>query len=127
MIRDIFVIAIILISVILGHVYVQNLLKENSVEVISKLEEIKSKIQNDETEDLKEKAQKVYDYWKEQADIWSIIVDHQEIDNIEKSVLNIKASIESEDRDQIMSKIDESIFLISLIEDKEKLSIKNVF
>lgn len=127
MIRDLSIIAFIISAVIIGHVYVQNSIKEGSGETVEKLESIKSQVQMNDLQNAKTSTESLYDDWRKKSDNWSIIADHQEIDNIEKSILNIKSSINSEDLDQIIPKIDESIYLISLIEDKERIKIKNIF
>ena len=127
MIRDLSLIAIIISVVIIGHVYVQNSIREGSQETVEKLESIKSQVQMNDLQNAKKDAESLYEDWRKKSDNWSVIADHQEIDNIEKSILNIKSSINSEDLDQIIPKIDESIYLISLIEDKERIKIKNIF
>lgn len=127
MIRDVTIIGVILLSIVIGHIAVQSYLKTNSDEIVENLETLREQVLSNNTISLKETTQTVYNTWKEKAEIWAVMADHQEIDIIEKSILNIKAAIDSDDMDQIIPKIDESIFLISLIEDKEKLSLKNIF
>lgn len=128
MIRDLAIISIIVISVIGSHIFLQNMIKEDSTEITKKMENVKLAIEsNVETEELKDEISNIYEEWRKKADIWSILVDHQEVDAIEKSIMSVKASIESKDMEQIIPKIDETIFMISLIEDKERLNLKNIF
>lgn len=127
MIRDCLIVFTIVLIVVLGHICLQNTIKENNKQAIGQLEELKEDIKNGKEDYVQEKTTIIYNNWKEKADFWSILVDHQEIDAIEKSILSVKASIEAKDMESIESKIDESIFLISLIEDREKLVWKNIF
>lgn len=127
MIRDLSIIGFIIGIVIVGHIYVQNMIKEESLETIGKLEEIKSQVQINDLQNAKSSIEDLYNSWKEKSDNWSVLADHQEVDNIEKSISFVKSSINAEDLNQIIPKIDESIYLISLIEDREKLNLKNIF
>ena len=127
MIRDLMIILLIITTIILGHVYVQNMLQKNSQELIGKLEKLKEKVNDEDKSNIENIVNEIYESWSEKYDNWAIIIDHGEIDEIQKTVLKVKASISSDDMDEINAQIDECIFLISLIEDKEKLNLKNIF
>lgn len=127
MIRDLMIILFIISIVIFGHVYIQNMLEKNSQELIGKLEELKDKVEDEDKSNADKMIGDIYESWSEKSDNWAVVIDHEEIDNIQKSVLNLKSSINADDMDEIMSKIDECIFFISHIEDKERLNLKNIF
>ena len=127
MIKDITIISSIIVAVVIGHIFVQNILKKDSEEIIERLQEIRTGIEQNNIDNLEEKATSTYNTWTEKANYWSILADHQEIDNIEKTILNVKSAIEKKDYITAISKIDESDFLILQIIDKEKLILKNIF
>lgn len=129
MIRDFSIIGTIIVLVIFGHIYIQNSLNKSCQEIIGELESLKSNInsENENKEYSKNKVNKMYEIWRQKADNWAIILDHQEVDAIEKSIINVKTCIEADERDSITSKIDETIFMLGLIEEKEKLNWKNMF
>ena len=128
MIRDIFIITIIIISVIIGTIYTQNLLGENTDLLLEKLGKLEINInENMPKEEIDKNASDIYSKWKEISEKWSIIVDHQEIDLIEKALLAVKSTIETEEYNRSIQKIQESIYLIGHIKEKEELNIKNIF
>ena len=128
MIRDIFIITIIIISVIIGTIYTQNLLGENTDLLLEKLGKLEINInENMPKEEIDKNASDIYSKWKEISEKWSIIVDHQEIDLIEKALLAVKSTIETEEYNKSIQKIQESIYLIGHIKEKEELNIKNIF
>ena len=127
MVKDFSIIGCIIVVVIIGHIYAQNMLKRESDEISGELISIKNQIQAGNTENINENINKTYENWSIKASNWSILADHQEIDNIEKTIINVKSAIESEDYTVALSKIDESKFLISQIQDKEKIILKNIF
>ena len=128
MIRDIFIITIIIISVIIGTIYTQNLLGENTDALLKELGRLETNInENMKKEEIDKNANNIYQKWREVSEKWSIIVDHQEIDLIEKALLAVKSTIETEEYNKSIQKIQESIYLIGHIKEKEELNIKNIF
>lgn len=128
MIRDIFIITIIIISVIIGTIYTQNLLGENTDVLLKELGRLETNInENMQKEEIDKNANDIYQKWREVSEKWSIIVDHQEIDLIEKALLAVKSTIETEEYNKSIQKIQESIYLIGHIKEKEELNIKNIF
>ena len=128
MIRDIFIITIIIISVIIGTIYTQNLLGENTDVLLKKLGKLETNInENMQKEEIDKNANDIYQKWREVSEKWSIIVDHQEIDLIEKALISVKSTIETEEYSRSLQKIQESKYLIGHIKEKEELNIKNIF
>ena len=128
MIRDLFIIAIIIICVIIGTIYTQNLLGENTEILLADLENLQKDINsNIEKEEINNNANEIYRKWREISEKWSVIVDHQEIDLIEKALISVKSTIETEEYKRSIQKIEESTYLIEKIKDKEELNIKNIF
>ena len=128
MIRDIFIITIIIILVIIGTIFTQNLLGENTDVLLKKLGKLETNInENMQKEEIDKNANDIYQKWREVSEKWSIIVDHQEIDLIEKALLAVKSTIETEEYNRSIQKIQESIYLIGHIKEKEELNIKNIF
>ena len=128
MIRDIFIITIIIILVIIGTIYTQNLLGENTDVLLKELGRLETNInENMQKEEIDKNANDIYQKWREVSEKWSIIVDHQEIDLIEKALLAVKSTIETEEYNKSIQKIQESIYLIGHIKEKEELNIKNIF
>lgn len=129
MIRDVFAIGIIALIVVVSHVLIQDVMDKNSEDLINQLDALKEEIQNTEEneEEVKEKANKIYETWKGKSRIWATIIDHQEVEQIEKLLINVKSAIETKETEEAIQKIEESKFYISLVQDKEKLKIKNIF
>ena len=56
-----------------------------------------------------------------------MLVIHEELDNIEISLLELKASIENQNIEDSLKEIEKSMFLIGHIKEKENFQIKNIF
>jgi hypothetical protein len=65
--------------------------------------------------------------WDSIKPIWTILIDHVEIDNIERSYTKTKAFVLNKDFSSASSECSELLLLVNHIPEKEQLSIKNVF
>lgn len=127
--RETIIIIIILIIIFGGAYYTQNFLNNSSDNLVSKLETLKTGIEdrNITEDDMKNKSDEIYGEWEDINKKWSIIVLHDEIDLIETSLIRMKSKIKTGSIDESMEDLDTSIFLLKHIKEKEKTSLKNIF
>lgn len=127
--KEITIIILILIIIIGGALYTQNLLSNTSEILVSKLENLKKDIENEnkKQKELEEKTDEIYGEWKETNEKWSMLIVHDEIDLIENALISMKAKIKTGNLDESMEDLDTSIFLLKHITEKEKTSLKNIF
>ena len=122
--KDIILILFIIAIVIVGNVISQNILKQDSIVLTEKLQELSKKL---DSEDRKQEIEEIYKLWEETEKRWSIIVSHQELDLIKTSILGVKSGIETGDFEYSYEQIQNSIFLVGHIEEKTAIKWKNVF
>ncbi len=127
--RETIIIIIILLIIFGGAYYIQNFLNNSSDNLVSKLEDLKTGIEDRSIteEDMKSKSDEIYGEWEDINKKWSIIVLHDEIDLIETSLIRMKSKIKTGSIDESMEDLDTSIFLLKHIKEKEKTSLKNIF
>ena len=115
---------IIIISILLiifgGAIYARNFLKKSSEEIIIAKE-------NNERERVKQLSNEIYEKWEEMDKTWSIIVLHDELDNIQISLTKMKAQIEEGELEESLEELETTKFLINHIREKEKFNLKNIF
>lgn len=127
--KEFTIIFIILIIIIGGAVYTNNYLNNSSQKLVSMLEDLKQKVEqnSDNIEDLKTDVDNVYNEWENTEKKWAFIVLHSELDLIETSFTKMKAQIEEGEVNRSIEKIETSIFLVNHISEKEKFCLKNIF
>ena len=127
--KQIIIMIIILIIIFSASLYIQNFLKDTSMPLVSKLEDIKNEVQNGNIEDkeVKEKSEEVYKEWEDISEKWAIVVLHDEMDLIEMSLIKMQANVEMGNAVDSIQELETSIFLLEHIEEKEKTSLKNIF
>ena len=127
--RETIIIIVILLIIFGGAYYIQNFLNNSSDSLVSKLEGLKTGIEDRSIteEDMKRKTDEIYGEWEDINKKWSIMVLHDEIDLIETSLIRMKSKIKTGSIDESMEDLDTSIFLLKHIKEKEKTSLKNIF
>ncbi len=127
--RETIIIVVILLIIFGGAYYIQNFLNTSSDNLVSKLEVLKTGIEDRSIteEDMESKSDEIYGEWEDINKKWSIIVLHDEIDLIETSLIRMKSKIKTGSIDESMEDLDTSIFLLKHIKEKEKTSLKNIF
>lgn len=125
--KQIIIMIIILIIIFVGAWYSQKFLDGTTRNLVSKLENLKTDIDEEKDEELNQKTNQIYGEWKDISEKWSFIVLHDELDLIETSLIKVKSKIEVGNLDESREDIDTSIFLLKHIKEKEKTSLKNIF
>lgn len=125
MVREISIIISILVIIFVADCIVINHLK-NTTEVLSaKIEEVNVNIDN------KEKAngliEELSEQWEKTNKTWSIIVTHQELDQIETSLLAAKIAIENEEKNEALTELGKFNFLLDHINETQSFKLKNIF
>ena len=127
--RETIIILSILIIIFVGACITQKFLNNTADLLVSKLEDLKSGIEEDKIDEkeMVEKTDEIYSKWEEINERWSVIVLHDEIDLIETSLIRMKSKIKTGEVQESMEDLDTSIFLIKHIKEKEKTNLKNIF
>jgi len=127
--KEVIIIIFILIIIFGGALYTQKFLNNTSDMLVSKLENLKTDLQNENEEKyiLEKQTDEIYREWEDINGKWSVVVLHDEIDLIETSLIRMKSKIKTGSLDESMEDLDTLIFLLKHIKEKEKTRLKNIF
>lgn len=126
--KECIIIILIIIIVIISNFILEKYLENSTGELIGKLENLRTEIENkEEQKRLESSYEEIYSLWEETNDKWAIVELHEELDLIESSIRKLKANIATKEETMAIEKIEECIFLINHIAEKEKFSLKNIF
>ena len=79
----------------------------------------KNKI-NDEMKDVEQK-------WNEHLNILSCYIEHNELEKVARQITVIKGNADMEEYGQAVPQLDECVYIINHIVDKERLLVRNLF
>ena len=128
--KEEFITAIIIAIVIILEVITQNYTNKTVEKVNANLIEVKEKsmLDNYDKNELLEKTQYIYNLCEEKSNILACYLEHDELEKVDLKLRTIKASFESngEIKDEVIPEIEEGIFSLEHIKDKQILNIKNI-
>ena len=125
MIICIFVVIIIIIT---ANIITQNYTKECVSYMNKELNLLKeSSINNNNNKVIFEKISNIESTWSNYQEKLAYYIEHNELEKVETQIYAIKGLIESKSYDSMLSEIEKCSFILKHIEEKSKLSIKNIF
>lgn len=127
----IIIIAILLIVLTLNYI-TQNYTKFCVSEVSSNLNTLRGKIEeNIDTEEIPEELnnsiKNIHIKWDEMYKKLAFYIEHDELEKVETCLTNIRSNIETEELEHSIENLDNCIFILEHIQDKENLSLANIF
>jgi len=128
--REFSIIATILIIIIGGNILMQQYLVKSSEPIIQNLEQLYEKItqtNNINKEEIKSIIENVEQQWEQVGKIWTMIITHSELDQIEIALLNTKTAVEVDKLEEASIELKKSMFLLNHIQEKDAFKIKNIF
>lgn len=123
--------AIIIIVVVLTAVFAVSLLTQNFLTVSAhsidqELKLLEHSIRTGKWNEAKAQLGVVEGRWDSIKDKWAMVLDHQEIDNIELSLVRMGVYVDKSDPVQSLAEISALVMLFEHIPEKEALSWKNI-
>lgn len=126
--RDIAFCIIIIIVIITIDFFIQDYIKSSAEEITLKLNELKEEVLSSEENKINEvKTEEVRKTWEEKYKILASVIEHDELEKVEKNLTGIYSALESKELSEVISELDESMFILRHIKDKYSFKIENVF
>ena len=76
---------------------------------------------------INEEIKKVEKAWSETYIILTCYIEHNELEKVAKQITLIKGNVDVKEYNQAIPQLDECIFILNHIKDKESLLIRNLF
>lgn len=105
--------------------YTEDIFEQISSELSSVREESVSEVPSDEK--MKKNLQEVNSIWNKSRQKLAYFIEHDELEKLEKNFTNLQSAIELQEYSTALSKVDESIFILNHIKDKNQFNLENIF
>lgn len=127
--REAVITILILLAILIGEWLTQSYSKKTLSGVQGSLKELKEQILSSEMEvtELIDKTNQIYEKWEEDNQLLSYYLEHNELEKVNTQIVLVKGFLESDTPGDAIPEIEEGIYILEHIKEKEKLSIKNVF
>lgn len=129
MIREVFVCLTIIVLILIGNFFIQNYTTKSVTDLTGKIEELKKEVSKNEKDEtlIKNKAEDLYNSWRERFDILAYYIEHNELEKVEAELVVLRGKITNLNYDETSENLEKSAFLLKHIEDKYAFNLQNVF
>ena len=111
--RDIVFCIIIIVVIITVDFFIQDYIKNSAEELTIKLDNLKQEISNKEEDKINEvDTKEVRETWKEKYKILASVIEHDELEKVEKNLTGIYSALENNELSEAISELDESMFIL---------------
>ncbi len=124
---------VIVVAIVIANIITQKYTTTTVDKLNQELDELKSEItkigenENIDKDNIKDKIKEIKDNWEDVHSKLAYYIEHDELEKVETDIVGINSSIETNDYEQALSKIDESKFILRHIEDKYAFNLENIF
>ena len=118
---------ILTILIIASGVFAQKLLYNDSVKLGQAIDGVMKDTKTQNWDQAESKLSQLSSSWEGVKHLWSALIDHQEIDNIDVTLSRLQKLVETRDISSSMSEAAALKKFIDHIPDKESISMDNVF
>ncbi len=129
----IFIIVLIIVTNIITQSYTKNSVNKMSerLDVVSQIvcDNISTSTEssNIDKNKIKQEVDNLENTWNELQEKLAYYIEHDELEKVETQIYAIKGFYEIEKYDEIVPEVEKCSFILKHIEEKTKLSIKNIF
>ena len=136
MYKELVICIIMVIVIIVGNILSENYTNESVHESTEQLDKLKEELLLNKEESNEEKSNnkkameqinEIHNKWDEKYNVLAFYIEHNELEKIETELTGLRASIETEEYEQAVNELDKAVYLLKHVEEKNKLSWKNIF
>ncbi len=127
--KEYIMISLILILIVIGHFFTQNYSEKVFDELDKDLIELRGKIinENKNSEEITSAISNINNNWQKESNILAYYTEHDELEKIGNKLAVINAATEAEEYGEAIMQIDECIFIVDHLKDKEVFRLVNIF
>lgn len=120
---------IIIILILIGEWITQSHTSKQLGKIEEELKELKEDIlqENMETNNLIDKTNTIYENWEESNEYLSYYLEHDELEKVNTQIILIKGYLESDSPQDSIPDLEEGLYIIEHIKQKEAFNLKNIF
>ncbi len=120
---------ITIILIIVFNSITTNYTKESFSELTTNLLELKNEMseENIESEKNKNKINHIFEIWESRYKVLAYYLEHDELEKAHVNMTAIRSAINSGEYPEAMHELEEMVYILNHIEEKNKFDLKNVF
>lgn len=125
--KQIITIFIIIFLFIGISMYTNFYLETSSQNIVSHIDSIETHCRHQDWNSINKELQLVNDKWENTKTIWSMLIEHDEVDKIESSLSKVSKYIESKNTSEILAENSNLKVMVKHIPQTYYLNLENIF
>ncbi|MDD2376381.1 MAG: DUF4363 family protein [Clostridia bacterium] len=125
--KNFIILTLAIIILIITSIWQIKYIEETSIFAISDVDYAMNLVQNDNFNGANTHIKELENTWKNMKKMWTIFINHNEIDDIEIALLNFKIYVELNNKDEALLYSEQLKHNLYHISEKQKVKIENVF
>ena len=127
--KEICMIVFIIILVVVGNLITQSCTRKFLDDSGKDLQKLEKEILdgNEDSEYLKQEIFEIQKKWQDKYEVLAYYIEHDELEKIETQITLISASIEVQEFGDAVEEMEECLFLMEHIKEKEAFKLVNIF
>ncbi len=127
MFKEIVICVIIVVSIFSVDMYTQNYTTDTTNQITKIFSKLKEEIINEDKVKIKNIIKELDEIWNEKHHKLAYYIEHDELEKVDVSIINMKSFVETEDFASAIAEVDEGKFILEHIKDKYEFTLENVF
>ena len=127
MLKELIICIVIIVSIISLDIYTQNLTENTVNEITESFKSIKESIMSNDKEQMNEKAENINNNWEEKNEKLAYFIEHDELEKVSNAIVEMKSHIETETYTDAIAELEEGIFVLQHIQERNSFDLKNIF
>ena len=123
--KELIICLVIICSIVIGDIWLQNYTSKTLDAISTNLEELKETLNDNKFS--KEKVIQVNNEWDKKFNILTCFLEHDELEKVKTQLVVITAGIDVGDTEYVYEEIDKAVYILEHIKDKNILKLDNIF
>ena len=129
MYKELVICIIIIIGILVLNTITENFTHESVSSLTDQLIGLRNEIteENIEKDEIKDKLNNIYSNWNDKYNVLAYYIEHNELEKVETNLVLLLSAIETGEYSDAVAKLNEDIFVLKHIQEKNSFDFKNIF
>lgn len=127
MLKELIICIVLVVSIVSLDIYTQNFTEKTVSEITADYNSLKQTILSEDKEQMQNKAENIDKNWEEKNEKLAYFIEHDELEKVSNSIVEMKSHIETETFTDAIAELEEGIFVLQHIQERNAFNLKNIF
>lgn len=127
MFKELVICIVIIITIVSLDIFTQNFTEKTVAEITKSFNSLKEAILNEDIEEMQEQTENITKDWEQRNEKLAYFIEHNELEKVSNAIVEMKSHIETETYTDAIAELEEGIFVLKHIKERNALNLQNIF